>query len=398
MWHYGGIAVLVRFYFAARVPLFEARTYLVGSALLLLIIGTVVLVSQKREPADSAPLAGASITSDGGRVSPGADPTPYPSPGHPEICEHFFQLVCARRDVTADPTGNVSPNVRGEVEALRDYEKIIHEHPGWTSDQVDDELVKEIYTDRRRKHLQETFDWVLVMEKEFIDRQPPTVFTPAVKAKLKERLSATKLELPPPAALYETEPDLFTKNEIYYETLGDGRRVIRVGGAYILTAKSWFNRVFTFAHELAHAIDPCELESIPLELPAYHRLAACFSKHGIVHKSMEPVKCGEKNRLGESFADWIAAEITSEALVQRTAKFKNFGETLNSAINSVRDLCNQESWLDESESELYPEPHIRIGVLFAKNPRIAHLLGCAIPEGKDSYCTFDWSSHYETKR
>src|SRR5687768_2237610 len=68
-------------------------------------------------------------------------------------CRNFYHLICGRRRPAADPTGIVQADVRGEVEALRLYEKILHENPTWTSDQVDEELVKAIYTDRRRRKL-----------------------------------------------------------------------------------------------------------------------------------------------------------------------------------------------------------------------------------------------------
>lgn len=306
-------------------------------------------------------------------------------------CRDLYALACGRRDVTADPSGVVQPNVKGEIEALRLYEEIIHQNPGWTSDQVDQALVEKIYTERRRKRLLETFAWVMGRMKNLVERQPTSVFTPLVKKQIKERLENTVLELPPPASLYASEPDLFTKNEVYYETLEGGRRVIRVGGAYLLTAKSWFNRVFTFSHELAHAIDPCELQSAKIAVPAYRRLAGCFYKQGITRISAEALNCGQKNRIGEAFADWIAAEITADALQTFEPKFKTPEDRVHSAMNAVRDLCNQESWIVESESESYPEPHIRIGIIFGRHPRILQTLGCAPPPDAPPYCAFEGS-------
>lgn len=303
-------------------------------------------------------------------------------------CRDLFQVACLRRGITSDPSGDVQPNVRGEIEALRLYEQIIHEHPDWTSDQVDEKLVTNIYTERRRRKMLNTFQWVSTEMKRFIDNQADTVLSPAAKAKLKERIDSTSLELPPPASLYEAEPDLFTKNEMYFESLESGRRVIRVGGAYLLTVKSWFNRVFTLAHELSHAIDPCELKAAKIEPAVYRRLARCFYQNKIISKDPERLRCEQKNQLGEAFADWIATEVTAAAMEKYKQKLKSSDDNLHAAINSIRDLCDQEAWVTESDSELYPEPGIRIGKIFAENPKIKSILKCEASPDERPYCTF----------
>ncbi|MCX6104160.1 MAG: hypothetical protein NT000_13010, partial [Proteobacteria bacterium] len=56
------------------------------------------------------------------------------------LCEHFYQTACAPKEVIHDPTGSVQPDIKGEVEALRLYETILHEHPDWSNDQIDEEL------------------------------------------------------------------------------------------------------------------------------------------------------------------------------------------------------------------------------------------------------------------
>ncbi len=302
-------------------------------------------------------------------------------------CAELFHHACTRRGITADPSGVVQPNVRGELEALRLYETIIHENPEWTSDQVDEDLVKKIYTEKRRTIMLDTFRWVAREMKKVIEQYPDTVMTADIKKKLKRRIETTSLELPPPASIYETEPDLFTKNEMYFESLESKRRVIRVGGAYLLTAKSWFNRVFTLSHELAHSIDPCEVKLAKIEPAAYRRLARCFYQQKIIQKDPELHKCGTKNQLGEAFADWMAAELTAVAMEHYKVKLKTHEDILHSAINAVRDLCDQESWVAEGDSDLYPDPAVRIAKIFAHNPKIKKLLQCEVDSNEMPYCS-----------
>ncbi len=331
------------------------------------------------------------IVSAGGGTPTAAPRTPSaeaPSAKSKMKCADLFQLACLRRGVTVDPSGAVQPNVRGELEALRLYETIIHDNPEWTSEQVDEELVKKIYTERRRTIMLETFRWVAREMKRVIDHKPDNVLTRAVKKKLKQRIDTTYLELPPPASIYASEPDLFTKNEMYFESLENNRRVIRVGGAYLLTAKSWFNRVFTLSHELAHAIDPCELRADKIDPAAYRRLARCFYQQKIILKDPEQHRCGTKNQLGEAFADWMAAEITATAMEHYKERLKTHDDIVHSAINAVRDLCDQESWVAEGDTDLYPDPAVRIAKIFAHNPKIQKFLQCEVDTNEMPYCSF----------
>lgn len=331
------------------------------------------------------------------QVAPSADPVPQaiklpaaPAPdAKPRLkCLDLFQSACLRRGITSDPSGDVQPNVRGEIEALRLYEEIIHEHPDWTSDQVDEKLVNLIYTERRRLKMLDTFAWVKVEMKRVIDSQDEAILATTLKKKLKQRIDSTILELPPPASLYEAEPDLFTKNEIYFETSSGGRRIIRVGGAYLLTVKSWFNRVFTLSHELSHAIDPCELKAAKIEPAAYRRLARCFWQSKVISKDPERLRCENKNQLGEAFADWMATQVTALAMDKYREKLKTPEDRLHAAINSIRDLCDQETWIGESDNEVYPEPAIRIGRIFASHPRIRNSIQCEVTPDERPYCTF----------
>lgn len=305
-----------------------------------------------------------------------------------QICNNFYQSVCKNTEEVSDPTGIVQSDIKGEVEALRLYEMILHEHPAWNNEQVDEELVKRIYTPRRKKMLMESYEWVRKRILLIIEKQSERAIPTQVKKEITKRLETIVLELPPPVSLYSNEPDLFTKNDVYYESLAGNRKVIRVGGAYLLSAKSWFNRVFTLAHEMSHSIDPCELEAANIRVPGYEKLLSCFQEQNHMSQEQFKVGCNKSNFVGEIFSDWIATHIAVQALELYTSKFKNHEELVNSVINSVKDLCSQESWIG-SKSDSHPEAKVRIGNIFGTNPRIQELLSCPNVSKKNGYCTFE---------
>ncbi len=304
-------------------------------------------------------------------------------------CQNLYQTVCLKKGITRDPTGSVRPDIDGEREALRLYEDIIQKHPDWTSAQVDEELIKQIYTPRRRARIESAYKWVEYTIERWIDRQPKDVLDPLEKKLLKQRVRKTPLEPPPPADVYADEPELLTKNDVFYERLTDGKTRLRIGGAYFFTSKSWFNLVFTMAHELAHAIDPCELRNLQVSLPAYDRLKACFMKSGLIAARNDRSECGRNDQLSETFADWVAGQITAEALKSFALEFRGQA-LLDAATNATRDLCEQDDGATESDTEFHPAPEIRIDRIFGRNPTVRKILGCKPPEpGSAEYCTFE---------
>jgi hypothetical protein len=285
----------------------------------------------------------------------------------------------------------VHPDADGELQALRTYEEIIHDHPALTSEQVDEELVKTIYTAKRMARIESAYRWVRHALENFVEKQPESVFNRAEKRLLKRRLRDTVLQLPLPAKNYADEPDLFTKNDVYYERMHDGTTRMRVGGAYVLSAKSWFNILFTFAHEFGHAIDPCELRAIRTSIPAYDRLGACMLHHGIIAARKTRSECGENDQLSEAFADWLAVQVTADALGTFATEFRG-QQLLNAATNAVRDLCEQdETDLNEMDVEHHPPPQVRIERIFGRNPAIRTVLGCGPAPNPIEYCSFEWT-------
>ena len=311
---------------------------------------------------------------------------PSRNPAQVDWCENIYKLICQKKGVKSDPTGTVLPDIQGEQEARKIYKQIIRSHPHWTADEVFDEVSQKIFTPERKKRLVKAFNWTQKRLLTFIDNQPPEVFSIQEKALLRIRISKTILEIPPPSGLYSDETDLPLKNEVFYERILGGQMRLRVGGAYLLFSTSIFNFIFTLAHELAHAIDPCELRSTQQSLPAYDRLRACFLNNNLVKMSKFRSECGQNDQMSETFADWVAVQMIVEALKEFAKEFTPM-DIMRAARNSVRDLCEQEG--EGLDKELYPTPKTRIDSIFGWNPEIRALLGCPLIPPSLIYCSFN---------
>lgn len=362
-------------------------TLAAGAAVVITFISVVAL---RTDPERLLPPSGtATYAPHPGPARIPAGLTLPPDPTEPLICTSTYKAVCQKRGVTRDPTGSVIPDVNGEILVLRTYEEIIRAHPDWTVEQVDAELGVQVYTERRRDRLLSAYNWVKRAVGEFIDRQPESTFTHAEKKQLRGLLRQVELQLPPPVSLYADEPDLITRNDVFYERLADGSTRLRVGGAYVVTAKSWFNAVFTLAHEIGHVIDPCEIRSRGFAFPAYDRLSACFLSQGTVASRKNRSECGLHDQLSETFADWIAVQISAEALAYRATPYTT-AERTAAAINSVRDLCDHEEDPGEADTDYHPSPEIRIDRIFGRNLRIREFLSCGPRAGDAPACDFDF--------
>jgi hypothetical protein len=307
----------------------------------------------------------------------------------PALCRNIYKTVCqGSEQARRDPTGLVRPDIEGERIVVSMYKEIIDKHPDWTPAQIDDELVRTVFTPERRGRIEAAFHWVQNRIEHFIDSQPDHVFNAREKKLLKQRVHSTILEIPPPASLYADEPDLLTKNDVFYERTADGTLRMRVGGAYLFTAKSWFNLVFTMGHELGHSIDPCEVRSARLSFPAYDRLTACFLKTGLVATSKTRQECDEDDQLSETFADWMGAQITAEALKTFATEYHG-AQLVSATANAVRDLCEQDDSAD-LDTITHPSPKVRIERIFGNQPEVRSVLGCfPIAPPLAPYCGFD---------
>ena len=314
----------------------------------------------------------------------------------PKLCTHFYDTICGVKGNITDPTGTVLSDFEGETKTFNLIGEITAQNPTFNADQIEKLLVQKIYTPKRRKRIQGAFDWARARLERFIDKQPGSTFSNLEKRALRSKIHAVKLELPTDDISYADEPDLITKSGIYYERLTDGSTRIRLGGAYVLTASSFFNIVFSMAHELAHSIDPCEVKNTGLKLSAYNRIGACFVSTGLVASSAGRTECGENDQLSETYADWLAAQVTGAALHRFATEFEP-AQIRNALTNSVRDLCDQDDSY-EVDKELHPSPQIRIEAIFGRNPEIQKLTGCSeFPKkpgrtlaSSSTYCNFDW--------
>lgn len=323
-------------------------------------------------------------------LAQGNDGTRFSKQAVAQPCKHLYEIICKRRRQTADPTGDVRSDAHGEALAQAVFEAAARDLPGADADEVREEAVERIYTDQARTRVTVAHQWVLHTMSQLIQAQPATVFNPREKRLLLKRIRDTKLELPPPASLYDDEKELLKKAEVYYERMTSGRTRMRVGGGYLLSVQSWFNLVFTVAHELAHSIDPCELRVAQMAIPAFDRLHACFVHNHLVAARPTRAECGRDDQLSETFADWMAVQVSAEALRAFAAEFHGRNYILNAVSNSVRDLCTDEAGLRKPDEEFHPSPRVRIEKIFGSNPEIRQILGCPAPT-KLERCELTWS-------
>lgn len=302
-----------------------------------------------------------------------------------KYCENAQATTCSTSWPSADPTGIVQPDAIGEIRALRKMRGLIQKNPSWTSEQVQEQLVKEIYTEKRRSLAFENFEWVRKHLVKSIENQPASIFSDGEKEVLKGRIEKVVLELPPPASVYSDSADLVTKNTVYYERTPKGELRLRVGGAYLLTANSKFNMIYTFAHELAHAIDPCETHFANVSPRQYPHLISCFIEAGWIEK--ERAHCGRDEQVSEAFADWMAAGIVGDAIEEFGKRYSQANK-VRSAINATRDLCEQSSRPDALDLRAHQQPNIRIGSIMGENPKVKKSLDCSFKENDIRYCNF----------
>lgn len=304
-------------------------------------------------------------------------------------CVDLHTYVCSLVRAE-DPTGDVRRDAEGEVDVLRIYENIIRTNRRLTSRQVDEILVRKVYTKDRTKRIRKLFNESKEHLLRFIESQPFRALSQRDKEILRARIEKVSLELPPPAAVYADEPDLFTRNDVYYERTPDGIVRIRIGGALFFTVRSQFNLAFTLAHELAHAIDPCELRADGVDILSYRGLAECF---GSPAESIA-LECSSSGKLSEIFADWVATHVVADVLADAAPAFTR-SQIRSAVFSTVRDLCYDDSDVEAASAaglaSSHPNVAFRVNRVFAQHPVIRKLLSCkdttgpTLP-GVPSYC------------
>ena len=295
-------------------------------------------------------------------------------------CSRLFQEFCRKSpdfgiDVFTDPTGEVWLDSESET-AVREAAK---HGPNWISS---------VFSPSRRARISEVERWVKREMIAWVQSQPERLFRGRDKHELLWRIRATSLDFPDPVRGYPDDPELLLHSQAQYERLGSqarGVRRLRFGGAYVLGTTSRFNLAFTIAHELAHAIDPCELRSTGWAIPAFDRLAACFTSEGLVATPKSLVECRRNDQLSETFADWVAVKMASRALNKWGAEYPE-PQRWASVGNSIRDLCEEDEDLP-GIVESHPDPRIRIERVLCTDTEILKYLGC--PASKTLACSLE---------
>jgi hypothetical protein len=284
-------------------------------------------------------------------------------------CRRLFDEFCRTRPdfgigTFTDPTGEVWLDSESEA-AIREA---IASSPDWISS---------VFSEKRKGRIIEIERWVKTELARWIQEQPETVFRARDRRELLARLQSTHLDFPSPKLGYPDEPDLLMNSQAIYERLENhshSPRRLRFGAAYVLGASSRFNLVFTIAHELAHAIDPCELRSTGWAVPAFDRLSSCFITAGLAATPKSRIECRRNDQLSETFADWVAVKISARALKQWGSEYPE-PQRWAAVGNSIRDLCEEDHLAEESET--HPSPRIRIEKILGTDPEIRTYLGCS---------------------
>jgi hypothetical protein len=301
------------------------------------------------------------------RWVPGAGSSLQQSRRIEKRCRRLFDEFCRSQPdfgigTFTDPTGEVWLDSESEA-AIREIQS------------AQKDWIASVFSEKRKSRIMEIERWVKAELSRWIEEQP--AFLPRDRRELLSRIQATRLDFPSPQLGYPNEPELLLSSQATYERLesdSQSPRRLRFGGAYVLGTSSRFNLVFTIAHELAHAIDPCELRSTGWAIPAFDRLGACFITAGLAATPRSRVECRRNDQLSEAFADWVAVRISSRALRQWGSEYPE-PQRWAAVGNSIRDLCEEDHLVGESET--HPSPRVRIEKILGTDPEIRTYLGCA---------------------
>ncbi len=282
-------------------------------------------------------------------------------------CRMLFEEFCRTRPdfgigTFTDPTGEVWLDSESEA-AIREVRAA---QPDW---------IASVFSEGRKARIVEIERWVKAELSRWIEQQ--AAFLPRDRRELLARIQTTRLDFPSPQLGYPDEPELLLTSQATYERLENdpqSPRRLRFGGAYVLGTSSRFNLVFTIAHELAHAIDPCELRSTGWAIPAFDRLGACFITAGLAATPRSRVECRRNDQLSEAFADWVAVRISSRALQRWGGEYPE-PQRWAAVGNSIRDLCEEDHLSDEAGT--HPSPRVRIEKILGTDPEIRAYLGCS---------------------
>lgn len=218
-----------------------------------------------------------------------------------------------------------------------------------------------------------------------------------------------------------------------------GNRINYCSGSLLFT-DSVFSIVSTLAHEMGHAIDPCNIqyyierrkfsyegktqEEKEQEYP-FAGLISCLRGQDSVgaqfYKASPPSKlnpqtsqgqsdspsssvgsqqeaefnfcdeyqegvCVSSDQIGESVSDWFAAEILPRYMDKYYSGFKE-DQFRNGYINVFRQFCSPSRFKNQNEGfDVHPELERRVNAILLTNPRVQKHLGCSSEGLKAKYC------------
>lgn len=191
-----------------------------------------------------------------------------------------------------------------------------------------------------------------------------------------------------------------------------------------------FNAVHTIAHELAHSIDPCNIQTgpsffrfnyqgtNPQELEAQYpfpNLIACLRDSRSVGANAggqntstddpmampdpssepdpSPSFCTEGEQIGESFCDWIGTEVLTR-FAQNEWKKLSQRQFQNGVANIWRSACQPGAGINSSPTQgEHPPTGLRLTKLILTHPYIRQRLDCGeMNPSRDIYCNADYAS------
>lgn len=213
----------------------------------------------------------------------------------------------------------------------------------------------------------------------------------------------------------------------FYQPLS---HTVRYCTGMAIRSSSDFTLGMIIAHEIAHSIDPCVL---PMGLPARNQfgknqndeasktvldldqqtplknLIFCLRNERSIGaknitpekpltppasegnpsaagKSEKPPKSLCADQIGESFCDWMAAELISE-FIKNNHKLTT-AQYINGYGNAFRPLCSSPN-TENSDQEPRRHPHTtdRIDKILLVNPSVRKDMGCPEEHSKNIYCT-----------
>lgn len=204
------------------------------------------------------------------------------------------------------------------------------------------------------------------------------------------------------------------------------RKEVTVCSRYLLESKNELSLVWLLAHELSHSIDPCEVDkknkadyyrirrrSVSDAQSFYNvpNLLSCLrNKESIeantddhffkIEKRREElfsypknqaivppraILCTEQDQIGESVADWFAAEVVAKYI---DTKLKNLTalERAEQLKMAIRPICLRKGEFEKVKKITHPFIADRIDRLLMVHPKIRNALGCHSSSLAAGYC------------